>query len=152
MKTGTAGYTPSAEYSALRLRVLRNSTAGDEGSVTRGLLVETGYAEAVVTLVALEDGTASLHFSNGGGGAGRGLQELPTVAARSLVAFTEHALSHLSSTTSYPLPRPGHARFYLIRSDGVHTAEVREDHLRDNRHALSPLFHAARELIEDIED
>jgi hypothetical protein len=36
------------------------------------LLMETGYPEAVATLVAVADGTSSLYFSNGGGFIGVG--------------------------------------------------------------------------------
>jgi hypothetical protein len=146
-------YTPTVEYSALRLRALRAGTGvAFAANGTRGLLVETAYPEAVLTLVALEDGSASLYFSNGGEVASVGQQDPHAVAARSLVSFAAHALPHLSSTASYPLPRPGHTRFYFIAPDGVHTAEAREEDLEKNRHALSALFHTAHQLITDLRD
>jgi hypothetical protein len=42
------------------------SSASSEG-VPLGVLMETGYDSATVTLFALSDGTTSLYFSNGGG-------------------------------------------------------------------------------------
>lgn len=147
-------YTPTATYSALRTQALRS--VGTEvrcaGNPTRGLLMETGYPEAVVTLLVLEDGTSSLYFSNGGGLTGTGQRERPAVAARSLVSFAAHVLPHLEPTAVYPLPLPGYTRFYVITSEGIRTAEVREEDLGENRHALSPLFHAAHELITEMRE
>lgn len=40
-----------------------------------GVLMETAYPDAVVTLVALADGTTSLYFSNGGGIIGAGAHD-----------------------------------------------------------------------------
>ncbi len=114
--------------------------------------METGYPEAVVTLFALSDGTASLYFSNGGGLIGAGQRERPAVAARSLVAFASHALVHLEPTVSYPLPQPGHTRFYVLTSAGVCTAEAIEEDLGENRHVLSPLFYSAHELISELRE
>jgi hypothetical protein len=75
-----------------------------------GVLMETGYPEAVMSLPALSDGTASLYFSNGGGIIGAGGHPGPAVAARSLVAFAAHNLDHLVAAVEYPLLRPGHTR------------------------------------------
>ena len=115
-----------------------------------GVLMETGYPEAVVMLVALADGTASFHFSTGGGIIGAGQHERPAVAARLLVAFAAHNLAHLVSTVEYPLPQPGNTRFYVLTSNGVLTADAPESEFGENRQVLSPLFFAAHELITEI--
>jgi len=112
--------------------------------------METGYPEAVVSLLALSDGTASLYFSNGGGIIGAGQHERPAVAARSLVAFAAHNLGHLAEAVEYPLPLPGHTSFYVLTSNGVLTADAPERDCGENRHVLSPLFYAAQELITEI--
>ena len=39
----------------------------DESNPIFGILMETGYKDAVVSLSAIGDGTVSLYFSNGGG-------------------------------------------------------------------------------------
>ena len=146
-------YVLADVYSGLRAQALQ-LTAAQVGAADAvfGVLMETGYPEAVVSLLALSDGTASLYFSNGGGIIGAGGHRGPAVAARSLVAFVAHNLDHLGKAVEYPLPRPGHTRFYVLTSDGVLTADALEREFGENRnrHVLSPLFYAAQELITEI--
>jgi len=144
-------YSPVAAFRELRAQALAlkaSDFARDDAPF--GLLMETGYPEAVCTLVALADGTASLYFSNGGGIIGAGEHERPATAARSLVAAAAEFLRHLEAAVEYPLPRPDHTRFYVLIAAGVRTAEALEEDLGENRHALSPLFHAAHGLISEI--
>jgi len=146
-------YTLADTFKHLRSLALQ-LTAEQAGIIdpTFEVIMETGYPEAVVTLVALSDGTASLYFSNGGGIIGAGPHERPAVAARSLAAFAAHNLGHLVDTVDYPLPEPGHTRFYVLTSDGVLTADAPEIELVENRHVLSPLFYTAQELITEIRE
>ena len=63
------------------------------GSRVWGILMETGYPEAVATLVAFADGTTSLYFSSGGGTIGAGDHiAVRTVAESFLRAADEHLL------------------------------------------------------------
>lgn len=144
-------YLLAEAYEGLRARAL--ATKADAIATTElvfGVVMETGYSEAVVTLVALADGTASLYFSNGGGVIGAGQHPRPSVAARSLVAFASHNLSHLAKVTQTPLAEPGRTRFYVLTANGTFAAEAPENDLGENRHGLSPLFHSAHELIAEI--
>lgn len=144
-------YVPAETYTKLRDLALSVTakTLGVSGEV-HGVLMETGYPEAVITLVAMADGAASLYFSNGGGIIGAGEHDGPKVAARSLIAFAAHNLEKLSPTTATPLPAPGRTRFYALMECGILTAEASEVDLGENRHALSPLFYAAQELITEM--
>ena len=144
-------YALADTYKHLRAQALQ-LTAAQAGNTdpTFGVLMETGYPEAVVSLLALSDGTASLYFSNGGSIIGAGQHERPAVAARSLVAFAAHNLGHLVEAVDCPLPRPGHTRFYVLTSSGVLTADAPERDFGENRHVLAPLFYAAQELITEI--
>jgi hypothetical protein len=144
-------YAPAEIYTKLRdqaLGVTANTLVVTNG--VHGLLMETGYPEAVVTLVAMADGAASLYFSNGGGIIGAGEHEGPKVAARSLIAFAAHNLKGFVPTTTTPLPAPGRTRFYVLTDRGILTAEASEADLGENRHALSPLFYSAQELITEM--
>jgi len=49
------------------------------------VLMETGYPKAVVTLVSVVDGAASLYFSSGGGIIGGGENERPNAASKKLI-------------------------------------------------------------------
>lgn len=144
-------YAPADVYTQLRSQALA-VTAETVGSTEEvfGVLMETGYPEAVVTLVALADGTASLYFSNGGGVIGAGQHNGPAVAARSLVAFAAHNVKRLDPASDTPLPNAGCTRFYVLTRHGVLTAEAREADLGENRDALSPLFYSAHELIAEM--
>jgi hypothetical protein len=144
-------YVLAEPYKHLRAQALQlNAAEVGIGDSTLGVLMETGYPEAVVSLLALADGTTSLYFSNGGGIIGSGQREGPAVAARSLVAFAAHNLGYLVEAIDYPLPEPGHTRFYVLTSNGVVTADAPERDFGENRHVLSPLFYAAQELITEI--
>jgi hypothetical protein len=137
-------YTLADTYKDLRAQALHLTAAQAAiADPTFGALMETGYPEAVVSLLALSDGTASLYFSNGGGIIGAGQHERPAVAARSLVAFAAHNLGHLVAAVEFPLPQPSHTRFYVLTSSGVLTADAPERDFGENRHVLSPLFYAA---------
>ncbi len=114
-----------------------------------GVLMETGYPEAVATLVTIADGTVSLYFSNGGGIIGVGQHEGPRKASESFLAFAPQFLSRAKRTTDYPLPREGFTRFYFMTYDGVLTIEEKEDDLGNNRSPLSPLFHKAHDVISE---
>ena len=146
-------YAPAEIYTKLRSQAL-GATANALGTKeqTFGVIMETGYPEAVVTLVALSDGTASLYFSNGGGMIGLGQHKGPAVAARSLIAFADHNLEKLTSTSNTPLPQPGYTRFYVLTQSGTLTAEAKEMELGENRHVLSPLFYSAQELITEMRE
>lgn len=144
-------YAPAEIYLKMRAHAL-GVTANElkTKEQTFGVIMETGYPEAVVTLVAMADGTVSLYFSNGGGMIGMGQHEKPAIAARSLISFADHNLSHLLPAKDTPLPKPGYTKFYVLTQSGTLTAEAKEEDLGENRHVLSPLFYSAQELITEI--
>ncbi len=146
-------YAPAEIYTELRSQAL-GATAEALGvrEQTFCVIMETGYPEAVVTLVAICDGTASLYFSTGGGMIGLGGHEGPAVAARSLVSFADYNLEQLEPAADTPLPRPGYTRFFVLTQRGTLTAEAKEEDLGENRHVLSPLFYSAHELISEMRE
>jgi hypothetical protein len=124
-------------------------SAADSRSVW-GVLMETGYPEAIVTLVALVDGTVSLYFSNGGGIIGVGHHEGPRSACEELIASAPEFISHARATTEFPLPGEGRTRFYFLTRGGALTVESSEDALGRERSPLSPLFYKAQEVITQV--
>ena len=118
--------------------------------VVWGVLMETGYPEAIVTLKALGDGSVSLYFSNGGGIIGLGEHEQPKLIAKQLIDLSQNFVDKLSETQNYPLPKKGYTRFYLLTFSGVFTTEIQEDILGNGKHELSPLFFKADDLITAI--
>jgi hypothetical protein len=112
-----------------------------------GLLMETGYPEAVATLVALGDGAVSLYFSNGGGIIGIGQHDVPRRIAAELLQMAPSFLEKTSAASKYPLPGEGETTFYFLTPEGVRAFHAKEEELGNDRTPLSPLFFKCHELI-----
>jgi len=147
---------PSAIFTLLRDQVLNLSpaeaglTPSEELPRVWGLLMETGYPEAVATLVALTDGTVSLYFGDGGGILGGGQHAAVRDAAHAWLASAERSMEQLSPAQGYPLPEVGRVRFYILTFSGALTADASADELGQTRHALSPLFFAGHNVITEV--
>ena len=115
-----------------------------------GVLMETGYPEAVATLVAYQDGSASLYFSTGGGMIGGGDHEAVRRAASAMVARAAEFVPGMRATTDFPLPSPGRTVFYVLADSGVYTAEGDETAMGEERDPLAPLFYAGQDLITEF--
>ena len=115
-----------------------------------GVLMETGYPQAVASLAAFASDDVSLYFSSGGGIIGLGSHLGPKQAAESFLATAQQFVQQMQPTKSFPLPQMGATRFYVLTVNGAHTAVGKEDDLGYGRHLLSPLFHKGHELITEI--
>lgn len=146
-----------AEGSAGLRRLVLSTSPADLGLMVDadpervyGVLMETGYDAAVVTIVSLIDGTTSLYVSTGGGTIGVGEQEPVAEATRAFVAMAQVFVGQTEPTTTFDLPDLGRVRFHLLTVGGGRTAEAGEDDLGVGRHALSPPFHAGQDVITEI--
>jgi hypothetical protein len=117
-----------------------------------GVVMETGYPEAVATLVILGDGTTSLYFSNGGGVIGAGEHDAVRAAGKILLSSAEDYLDGFTVVAATPLPEVGQVRFYLRTFTGTLSAEANEEDLGEGRHKLSPVFHAAHSVIAAVRE
>lgn len=144
---------PAEIYNGLRNRVLnlKPSDAGIKPSSEMpnvwGILMETGYQQAVVTLVSLADGTTSLYFSNGGGMIGGGKHATVADASKSFVVSAENYYQQMTLTESFPLPAIGRVKFYILTYSGIYTIDIDENDLGNKKHELSPLFYFGQEVI-----
>lgn len=112
-----------------------------------GILMETGYPEAVATLVVFIEGSTSLYFSSGGGIIGGGEHDSVRATHGPLFAEAELQIHAFTPATATPLPDVGRVRFYLRCFAGTLTAEADEQDLGEMRHPLSELFHAGHAVI-----
>lgn len=151
-KSPRATYKTADIYTEMRNMVLSMKpaeiglTATDANPVW-GILMETGYEEAVATLVAIADGTVSLYFSNGGGIIGAGEHDAPREANLAFLADAELYLKYAHPTNRFPLPRRGYTRFYFLTYKGIFTVEKVENELGNEQLPLSPLFMKGHEVI-----
>ncbi|MCI0536922.1 MAG: hypothetical protein L0Z50_17040 [Verrucomicrobiales bacterium] len=140
-------------YDRLRSRALTvraEQVGAKKEDQVLAILMEMGTPEAVATLVAVVDGAASLYLSSGGGIIGAGEDKRPNAASRKLIRMAASFLKYMTKAEKTPLPREGFARFYVVTPSGLLTTEVKEEDLGGGRHALSPLFQTAHELITEI--
>ena len=112
-----------------------------------GILMETGYPEAVVSLVTFAEGSVSLYFSSGGGIIGAGEHEAVRATLGPYFKLAEKHLGAFSPANETPLPDQGRVRFYLRTFKGTLAVEGDEQDLGNMRHELSPLFHAGHAVI-----
>jgi hypothetical protein len=150
------GEEPPAEvYAGLRRQVL-NLTPDqlDEESFADApivaLLMETGYPEAVATLVAVVDGATSLYFSNGGGFIGCGEHATVAEASERWLASGQDVLPKLSAISDPALPAQGRTQFLAVTPGGLRGSVAQEEELGAGQHDLSPLFHAGQDVITQI--
>jgi hypothetical protein len=153
---GAAGAQGSAE-SPLRDRLLHISAKEAGVEPVRGVwgvVMERGYAKGVATVIALADGTASLHLSNGSAVVGGKEYPPARLAARKLCEQAADSLAATLATQEFPRPAQGRVRFYVLTTDGVRGAEGDlMAHLRDGGHdALAGLEKAGDALVDALKD
>jgi hypothetical protein len=141
-------------YVSLRRQIL-DLTADQLGGEASGapviaLLMETGYPEAVATLVGVVDGSTSLYFSSGGGTIGAGGHADVAAATERWLELSAGVLEHLSPVEDPPLPTQGQTQFVAVTPDGLLSAVAAEDALGDGGHVLSPLFYAGHDVVTQI--
>jgi hypothetical protein len=152
----TQPYEPADVYLGLRgqalalTRELLDPETASDGPVL-ALLMETGYPEAVATLVGVADGTTSMYFSNGGGMIGAGQHPDVAAATRGWLEVAEQALDNLPEATGeVELPDEGTTQLVAVTESGLRAARAPEEELGGGGHSLSPLFYAGHDVITAI--
>lgn len=113
-------------------------------------LMETGYKKATVTVASIIDGTTSLYFSNGGGVLGSGQDKSVKDATMGLLHFSEKHLKQMKETVSFPSPKIGEVKFYIITKKGVFTYSALENDLGYKKDKLHELFFAGQYVISEV--
>ena len=143
----------SQAMKGLRDRLLTSSaeqvglSSEDAKAKVWGAMVEVAFAEGVATVVSLRDGTASLYTSTGGGilGGYSARNE-----ARGFVEEAEKHLASMKTTKSFPYPKVGTVKFYVLTQEGVYSADVDEEALVSGKHPLAPLFLAGNRVMTGL--
>ena len=154
--TSPNSYTPESSYhlgdsySGLRDMLFETYFHEAREGIVWGALMEMGREKGVATLVALADGTVSLYLGHGGGILGAGAHEEPQKAARLFLEAVGYCLYECEPVNEYPLPKPGHIRFYLLADKGVYSVNAPKDDFYSQRHKLWPLFRYADNVITQL--
>jgi hypothetical protein len=120
-----------------------------DGGRVLGVVMDLGYDAAVVSIVGLADGTASMYISNGGGMIGLGDNPPVAAAAKRWVAVAE-AAPGLEELEGDSLPAEGEVRFNVLTTAAPLVAEAPESELAAGSHPLSRLYAAGQDLIGEI--
>jgi hypothetical protein len=114
-----------------------------------GIIMETGYPEAIFSLIAFAEGSVSLYFSNGGGIIGIGQHEKPRKIALEYINQANDFLKYASETKEFLHPNNKETIFYFLTFDGIFYYKYIENNFGNNKNDLSELFHKAHELISE---
>jgi hypothetical protein len=152
-----APVAPEADGAKLRQDLLTSSAEKLGLTPVRGVwgvLMERGYAKGVATVVALTDGTASMHISKGGAVTGGKLYAPARAAAQRLCQQAADVLRDLQPAKEFPPPTKNRVRFYVLAEGGVRTVErdivlVGHDAGTD---PLAPLVEAGDALLEALKE
>jgi len=156
MKKAVAGLDPIAVTELLRSGVLavRPAEIGltpAECPKVWGLLLELGYPEVVVSLVALADGSVSIYSTEGNGVIGCGLHPEVRAAACKALNIAQNMAHCGKPTTDFPLPTNDQVYFYLLTPQGVCAAHAGRVELEEGQIELAELYYAAMGLIDIVE-
>jgi len=137
-----------------QILTLEPATAGIQDFVGTnqvwGVVMETGFPEATVTLVSLADGSTSMYFSSGGGVIGGAGHETVRKAALRMCLVADSFVSSCSPATEFPFPERGHTIFYILTKNGKVTSASLEKDLGEQKHPMSSLFYAGQDVITQL--
>jgi hypothetical protein len=148
---------PPSTMGTLRDQLLRSTAQQNGVTPVRGVwgvIMERGYPKGVATVVALNDGTASMYISSGARVTGGKAYPPAHEAARKLCEAAADAMSETVTTKEFPQPAKGRVRFYVLTTDGVRVAEGDLfAHARDGGHDdLAPLVAAGDAVLDALKD
>lgn len=148
--------SPRRTYSILRHEALSYSRADLDlpepppDSPIWNMLMETGYPGATATVAASGSGATSLYISSGYFIIGGGDHENVRQANAKFIKTANQFREHLKPCDSHPIPEVWRTVFYAVTDSGILTADALEDDLGEDRHPLSPLFHAGHEVLTQL--
>ena len=146
---------PAREYLILRKPIFDGTLARDAvpaefpPAEPWAVLMDWGTKNAIATIVAFSDGTASMYYSSGGAHLGGG-QADPAIrnAGKNALAVAARTIPSLKLVTEFPTPKqPGQVFFYLLTRSGIYFGEGMQAELAANKHPLSALGNAMQGII-----
>jgi hypothetical protein len=115
-----------------------------------GTMMEMRVGKAVVSLIAVAEGSTSLYFSTGGGVIGGGEHESVRAANRKLLALVDKALDLF-----VPIERPldvmdAAVSFAVLTYEGLRGARDEERKIVERRSPLWPAFYLGQDVISAL--
>lgn len=138
-------------YHGLRQKWIRAEWAPAEMPTDHvfAILFEIGGDDGTATILAAEDGTASIYTSRGGGMIGLGEKPPVAEAARAFVVRARAMAAQLPRVEDCPTPGAGSVSFWLVSRGGARGALAPEARVLDHA-VLGPLYVAGQDLITQM--
>jgi hypothetical protein len=127
-------------------------SAPGEGFPVWGALMEMAVPVGHFSVLALQDGTASVYLSNGAAVIGGGEHESARRAASAVIECANEARGQFRTTLQSASPSQGRVAFYLRTDLGLISAEFPEIELRRDDHPLNRLYIAAHVLLANLRE
>ena len=156
MKNNEAPLEPAAISAMLRnnvfnLKIEDIGLTREKSPLVWGVMMELGYQDVVVSLVALADGSCSVYLSDGSGAVGCGLYSEVRQSAANMLTVAQRMLSQCQPAIVYPVPVESQARFYLLTSKGVYTTNASRHEMDEGAKEIAELYYAGHSVIGMIE-
>jgi len=134
----------------LSREILRGAPHGVPGRI-RAVVYDWQVGSGTATLVAFDDGTTSLYFSNGGGIIGAGEQAPVKKAAEIFRDEAKHVAATFTPTSKFPFPASGKSVFYVVTDSATLTSGpfLTSDLARPD-HPLRGLTRKAQDVITEL--
>ncbi|MEO6788544.1 MAG: hypothetical protein ABI318_20680 [Chthoniobacteraceae bacterium] len=116
-----------------------------------GFVMDMEIGGGIATVVAFNDGNASIYLSSGGGWIGGSGVDGVKKAAEHLFVVAPKFQPLAKLTKEFPLPKDGETIFHLLTDSGVFTLSAPTNDLGEQRHRWSPLFNAAQDIITQFQ-
>jgi hypothetical protein len=139
---------------ALRAQVFNIKFAdvgGTRASGLYGAMVETALADAVVSVVALADGSVSLYVSDGSGCIGCGTHADVRAAGAGFLQAAEQLLPQSMATDDFVAPAADQVSVFLLTASGVRSLHAPLGDVRRHASPLGPVYFAALSLLQVVE-
>jgi Ankyrin repeats (3 copies) len=115
-----------------------------------GVVMDMDVGGETATLASLVDGTTSMYLSTGGGTIGAGAHRDVADATDRLIRVAERHLGLFDLAEDLSLPGTGQVRITALGYSDRRSVVAVEVELGEQRHPLSPVFHAAHAVISEI--
>jgi hypothetical protein len=125
-------------------------SARPKGRRVYGAILDWGLDSGIATLFALDDGTASLYLSSGGGVIGGGFHESVSQAAKRFLLAFEPFVDRMESDLAAQPPERGSTDLRAMTTEGRFSVRATTDEFGNGRHPMSVVFHSGQDLIAEL--
>jgi hypothetical protein len=115
------------------------------------IVMDMGMGEGVTaTLVSIIDGNASMYLSTGGGVIGGYGHEKVRKAAIDFVKMGADYFSRMTPADSFPLPKAGNVRFYILTNKGKYSIEEQIEKIDNDKSDWGQFFYEGNKVITEL--